>query len=221
MSWLKFGTFDGSPFQYSVQYTAARRAAFDNRNFHVANLDHNVDAYFLRPNFHLEPHFPWVALGSTHGRTYPGAKIDLAEPTLGLPFAMPALFALAVAGGGWAWLRAPALRVPLALTWLAVLPMAAALLAAIVTSHRYTADFCPWLIAGAALALAVLDAEAGWRRPAALGLAGALTAISVAVTLALALRFQGAEVWGVPAETKARYQAMRATADRFFGVTAP
>ncbi len=217
LSYLKFGTFDGSPLRFSVQYTPERLARFDGKNFHVVNVPHNFDVYFVRPDFRLEPNFPYLFLGASQGAGYPGAKIDLAEPTLALPFAMPALFALAVIGGAWASLYAPAARTSLALLTLGVAPMAIALLTAIVTSHRYTGDFCPILIASAAWGLAVLDAEAIWIRRVALVLISMLAAVAIFVTGAISLFFQGDYVWGVPDEVKQNYQHLRDRADHFFG----
>lgn len=218
MSYLKFKTFDGSPFRYSVQYTEERRAKFEGRNFHLANLPHNVDVYVLHPGFLLRPRFPYLLLYEDDRAAAPGARIDLEEPALGFPYAMPALFILAVLGGASAAWRAPILRPALGVLTLALAPMALALFTAVVTSHRYTADFCPFFIAAGAAGLAVWDAEPrlGWRRAFLAGLA-VLTMISIAVTLALTLRFQGEMVWGVPEEGKQNYERLRHAVDGFFG----
>jgi hypothetical protein len=173
--------------------------------------------YFVQPDFRLEPKFPYFLLGARHGFDYPGAKIDLAEPALALPFAMPALFALAVIGGGWALLYAPAVRPPFAMLALGVAPMSVALLTAIVTSHRYTGDFCPMLIACAAWGVAVFDAETPLLRRTALTLTSVLAALSIFITLAISLFFQGDYVWGVPDEMKQNYQHLRDRVDHFFG----
>lgn len=215
VSYLKFGTFDGSPLRYSVQYTPERVARFQGKNFHLANLRHNVDAYFLRPDYHFERHFPYFAFGGS-ARAYPESVIDLAEPTVPFPYAMPGLTALAVVGGLWALLFAPAARRPLAVLALGALPMALALFTAIVTSHRYTADFCPWLIASATFGLAVADAEAPrWRRGFLAGYS-LLALASILASLALALRFQGEMVWGVPDEMKQNYQHLRQRMEGLF-----
>jgi hypothetical protein len=44
-----------------------------------------------------------------------------------------------------------------------------------------------------------------------------LTALSIFVTLAISLFFQGEYVWGVPDEMKQNYQHLRDRADHFFG----
>jgi hypothetical protein len=134
---------------------------------------------------------------------------------------MPALFILATLAAAWAAAAAPGLRVPLALLGVAVAPVALALFTAIVTSHRYTGDFCPWLIAAGALGLAALDAEASRWRAAMLSVAALLTAWSAAVSMALALQYQGEMVWGVPDAAKQRYERLRAGADRLLGTAKP
>lgn len=212
MSYLKFGTFDGSPLRYSVQYTAERRAKFEDRNFHFSNLRHNLDTYLFRPDFHLGPRFPYFYIGGEI-RRYPEARIDLEEPALAFPYSMPGLFALATFGGAWALTWAPKIRRPILVLMAGVMPMALALFTAIVTSHRYTGDFCAFFIATGAWGLAVLDAEArGWRR-AFLAIASVLTALSIYVTLATALHFQGAVAWGVPAAAQQNYQQLRDRVD--------
>ncbi len=222
LSYLKFGTFDGSPFRYAVQYTPERRARFNDRNFHFSNLSHNFDTYFILPDYALRPNFPYVFFDPIErGINYPGAKIDLEELTLALPYSMPALVALALGGGLWAICFVPGFRRPLTVVAVASVPMTLALGMAIVTSHRYTGDFCPLLIVFGAAGLAVLDAERRRERRLALGATGALAAASIFVTLALSLRFQGELVWGVPDDAKRNYEALRQSADRFFGVKPP
>ncbi|MSU22439.1 MAG: hypothetical protein EXS32_01295 [Opitutus sp.] len=220
LSYLKFGTFDGSPLRYSVQYSPERLARFEGRNFHLANLRHNLDTYVFRPTFRLEPRFPYYYFSAKNNRAdYPEAKMDLLEATLGFPYAMPGLFVLALAGGAWAGWCAAQLRPALVVLWLGVLPMAAALFTAVVTSHRYTADFCPFFVASAVMGLAVLDTNSGWQRPIFLGTASLLTVLSVAMTLALSLHFQGQMVWGVPTEVQQNYQHLQQRVDAFFGST--
>ena len=218
LSYLKFGTFDGSPLRYSVQYSPERLARFEGKNFHLSNLRHNLDVYVFKPTFRLEPRFPYYYFSAKNNRAaYPEAKMDLLEAALGFPYAMPGLFVLALAGGAWAFWCAAGLRPALTVLWLGVLPMAAALFTAVVTSHRYTADFCPFFVASAAMGLAVLDSQAGWRRSIFLGAASLLTVLSVAMTLALSVLFQGQMVWGVPDDVKQNHQHLQKRVDTFFG----
>jgi hypothetical protein len=219
MSYLKFGTFDGSPFRYAVQYTPERRARFEDRNFHLGNLGHNADVYVFSADLAVNTRFPFFHFaGDGPGGIYPRLRIDLEEPAVSLPVTMPALFLLATAAGLWAALAAPGLRAPLVLLAIAVAPMALALLTAIVTSHRYTGDFCPWLIASAALGLAAIDANPSRWRPWLLGVITALTLWATAVNSGLALKFRGEMVWGIPDAGKQHYLELRDRVDRLLGV---
>lgn len=94
--------------------------------------------------------------------------------------------------------------------------MTIALLTAIVTSHRYTGDFCPFLIACAAWGIAAMDGETPIIRQGFLALTSLLTVASIFVTLAISLYFQGEYIWGVPDEIKHNYQQLRDRMDGFF-----
>ncbi len=219
LSYLKFRTFDGAPLKYHVQYDALRVAAIDGRNFHPENFRHNFDAYFWRPALAWRPGFPFLVHGPAPAETtYPRARIDLAEPTLALPYAMPALCLLAVVGGLFALVHWPAARGPLALVALAALPMALALCTAVAISHRYTADFCPPLLLAGAYGLQSLGLLPPARRRTALGLLAVAAAVSAGITLALALRFQGELVWGVSDAVRANYQMLRQAVDSALGL---
>lgn len=221
LSYLKFKSFDGAPLKYHVQYHPERLARIDGKNFHLANFRYNFDGYVWRPNFVFRPTFPYVFIAGRNPNDYPLAKIDLAEPTLALPYAMPGLVVLAVAGGLFALVRWPAARRPLGVLAVAALPMTAALFMAVAISQRYTADFCPALLIAAAFGLA--SAELLPRpllRPLRLGLA-ALTFVSILITAAITLHYQGEGVWGVPKEITDRYQALRKTVDTALGFNRP
>ncbi|HUR56747.1 MAG TPA: hypothetical protein VM029_03500 [Opitutaceae bacterium] len=218
MSYLKFGTFDGSPLRYSVQYTPERVAKFEGKNFHLTNLHRNLDTYVLQPDFSLRPVFPFFFIETINFRTYADARMDLEEPTLALPYAMPALFILALAGCGRAWLWAPRLRRPIAVVALGVLPMTLALFAAVVTSHRYTGDFCPFLIVCAALGLAVVDAESSRWRAGFQAIVTLLAVTGIAITFAIALYFQGEAVWGVPDKERQNYEQLQRRVNAILGL---
>lgn len=221
LSYLKFESFEGAPLRYHVQYDAARLAAIDGKNFHLANFRHDFDAYAWRPDFEFRPVFPYFYLQRGGAVAYPTARLDLAEPTLALPYAMPALCVLALGGlalAAAAWREA---RLPLAVLTAGTTPMALALFTAVAISHRYTGDFCAPLVALGAFGLVALDRlPAHVRRPARLALA-ALAGVGVLITLALALHYQGEGVWGVPDEFKARYQMLRQAVDSALGFSRP
>jgi hypothetical protein len=199
-----------------VQYNAARLARIDGKNFHAGNLHRNLDAYLLRPLWEFRPTFPFLYDRESPKHEYPGAKIDVGEPILGLPYAMPALFTLAVLGLTAAFWRHPPLRPALLSLGLAAVPLTLALLAAIATSHRYTADFCPFLLGAAAGGcLAVDDLPRRWRA-LVLALLGVLTVAAIYITLALTLHYQGEGVWGVPDNVRQDYQKLRLRVDHLF-----
>lgn len=218
LAYLKFGVFDPAPLSISRPYRNPERlAAIDGQSLHAVNLPFNFYTYLVRPNYRIEAGFPWIYLGSTvPGHYFPKAKIDLADHTLAITYAMPGLFTLATVGCLGAALLAPALRSAIGLVWLASLPMTLVLFAAVATAQRYTGDFCPLLITAASLALAALPrCPPPWQSvwpPIALvtGAAG------VAVTVALTLHYQGETLWGVPEPTRANYRQLRHTIDRCF-----
>jgi hypothetical protein len=220
LAWLKFGIFDPAPLRISRPYLGNDRlAAIDGKSFHLVNLPFNFHSYVSRPNLELKPNFPWIY----HGRAltaddFPRAKVDLPDHTVALTYASSSLFLPATLGSLAAVLFFPALLAPLGCLWLAALPMSLALFAAIATAQRYTGDFCPFLIAAAAVALATLDVRTltrtRWLRFTLI----ALTAASLAITGALTLHYQRAVVWGVPDTLRADYQQLRQRVDAFFGV---
>lgn len=212
-AYLKFGTFDGAPLALNRGYTAERMAAIDGKNMHLANIPFTLYSYLWFPNLRFEEKFPWIYLGSpAPRRDFPKAKMDLPDSTLAMPYSMPALMLLATAGAAAvAWRRREA-RLPLALAWLALAGPALILLPAIATAHRYTGDFCPFLIAAAVWPLARLDQWTGAWRGVALGVLAALAIWSSAVSLAFTLHYQREAVWGVPEEVRMEYRRWQ---DRF------
>jgi len=219
LSYLKFKSFDGAPLKYHVQYHPARLAHIAGKNFHVSNFRYNADGYLWRPNFLVRPTFPYFFAEGRNPNDYPGAKIDLAEPTLALPYAAPALVFLALCGGLVALVRWPGARTPLGLLACAAVPMSTALFLAVAISHRYTADFLPPLLIATTFGLA---AFALLPRPLARTLratAAILAVVGVLLTAALTLHYQGELVWGVPADVTSRYQSLRQSADTFLGLT--
>lgn len=214
IAYLKFHTLDPAPLKYHVQYTPARIAVFEGKNFHASNVALNLTTYVVEPNLHFAPHLPWIRFGSNHPqRVFPEAKMDLKEPTVAMPFAMPALFLLAIGGTVYVLLRSGALRSSIGLLCFGFAPVAAALLMAVASSHRYTGDFCPFLIASATLSVACIDAEATWFRRITLAALSVLAAYSFVVEASLAIHFQSELVWGVPPEVTKNLQRFQAWAD--------
>ncbi|MCX6955661.1 MAG: hypothetical protein NTV51_26250 [Verrucomicrobia bacterium] len=222
LSYLKFKTFDGAPLRYSRPYGPERLAKIDGKSFHAANVPYGFYTYFVRPNFRLEPKFPWFYIGSPQpGWEFPDKKIDLPDHTLAVSFAMPGLFLLASLGGLATALAFPATRSALLVTWIAVVPMSLALFAAIATAQRYTGDWIPFLACAGAFGLAGLI-SAPFRLRLAFGALLALaTLAAVLLTFALTLHYQRAVVWGIEEEVRQSYQEIRQRIDAAFGQSAP
>jgi hypothetical protein len=221
LSYLKFRSFDGAPLRYHVQYHPERIAAIAGRNFHAGNLPYGFANYAWRPNFELRATFPYFFIHGCDPALYPGARIDLAEDVLPLPYSMPALVFLAgvaVAAALYCW---PAARRPLAVVAAGTAPMALALCAAVAVSQRYTADFIPALLTAAAFGTAALAIPGPGTRRSLGAIAAGLTVLAIGVTLAVTLHFQGEVVWGVPADVKARYLAWRQAMDLLLGFSRP
>lgn len=217
LSYLKFRNFEGIPFRYYIQFDAARLANIRGSNFHLTNLPFNTYTYILRPNVQFQSRFPWFYQGHSKPKPlFPEARSDYSDRTLAMPYAMPVLFVLASAGCALAWFALPRARITIALTWLAILPMGLALLAAINTAHRYTSDFVPFLFCAAAFGgLAVESISSRWRTVCR-SLLVLATVWATMLSFAFALHYQGYLVWGVADEARARYTHLRQRVDAFF-----
>ena len=213
VGYLKFGVFDGSPFEYSAQYDATRLARFDNRKFHLLNVTYTADAYLLRPHLQARQHFPWLRIDRLPRGTHPRARMDHLEPTAGLPYTMSALVGLAVFGAAVSLRRRSAPRRDLVLLGLGFAPQAAAMLCTVVVSQRYTGDFVPLLIAAGATGLAAVDGAPTGRRRTGLAVLLVLAAWSVVANMSLALWYQGEGVWGVPDDVKQNYHRLQQRID--------
>jgi hypothetical protein len=218
LSYLKFKSFEGAPLKYHVQYQEGRLAAIDGKNFHLSNFRFNFDSYIWRPDFVVRKNFPFFYIHNVHERVYQNVKNDLFEPTLALPYAMPALAFLSLVGGTLAFAIWPEVRAALGVIAVAGSIMSLALFTAIAVSHRYTADFCPLLILVGAFGLQSLEwLNNVWRR-VFMTFTILLTILGLGITIALTLHYQGALVWGVPEDAKARYESLRTSVDRLLGL---
>ena len=147
--------------------------------------------------------------------------MDLPDHTLAVPYAMPSLFALATLGCAGAALVFPRARVRIGVLWIAALPMSLALLAAVATAQRYTGDFVPFLICAAGFGLAAVENAGAGLRTLFRVLTGIATAVAMFVTIAITVHYQGETLWGVPEETRTRYQNLRRSIDAAFGHETP
>ena len=213
VSYLKFGTIEGCPLRYNVQYSAAQLAVLGHRNFHVSNLRFNTDTYLRRPIFELRDEFPYIYREFIDRRAYPESRIAYRDPVLAIPWSMPALFILATAGSVLAFAIAPSSRRALRTLWAAGMIAALAMLTAVAVTHRYTADFVPFLISAAAFGLVAIERLPATLRVAARSAVILSVLVGTAVTLAITLHNQGKEVWGVPDEVRVNYAALRRAVD--------
>lgn len=219
LSYLKFRSFEGAPLRYHEQYNPGRLARFQGKSFHVSNIPLNASAYLLRPGWGLRPHFPYLTTRAHEPGPGSIAKMDLAEPMLGLPFAMPGLFWLALAGFLGAFCKHRRLRPLVLVLIVGGLPMVLAMLAAVASSQRYTADFLPILVCGAALGTAMLDGARPSLRSLGRPLAGTLTGLAILITLALTVRYQGELVWSIPESVARDYRKLGHTVDDLLGIS--
>ena len=215
LSYLKFKSFEGAPLRHHVQYHADRLANIGGSNFHLTNIPYGFASYCWRPNFVLRPTFPYFYIQGHDPGEYPGSRIDLAENTLALPYAMPPLVFLASVAGWCAIGRWPASRLALGTLAAGTLPMAAALCSAIAISQRYTADFVPFLVTAAAFGLTGIAILPKTARRFLHATTAVLAVAAMLITLAITLHYQGEGVWGVPDETRGLYQSLRQQFDAF------
>jgi len=219
VGYLKFGVFDGCPLRFHVQYieAPARLARIGNKQFFLQNVPYNQDAYLTGRHFRVDHHFPWFhGLNPADTSPHSRAHMDVTEPTVAMPIAMPALFWLALSGIVFCLLAGGALREAAGVLAVAVVPLTAALLAAVAVSQRYTGDFVPFLILASALGLAGLCAKAG-RFSSLLAIPVLLLVLlSCAITGALAINYQGCEVWGVEKQAQERYERLKQKTDQLF-----
>ena len=211
LSYAKFRTIEGCPLRLNVQYTEHRLAKIDGQQFHAANLPYGLSSYLLHPNVEITRHFPWLYIGpAVQRRDFPQAKIDFPDRALALPLGMTGLFVLATLACAATAAKPSAARVPILVLWAAIVPCALAMFAAIATSERYTGDFCPFLFCAAAFGLAAPR----WRPLTTAALAAA-TLWACVLTWAVTIHYQGAMVWGVPADVTQSYQQLRQRVDNF------
>lgn len=221
VSYIKFGTIEGCPLRFNVQYPPEKLEVLGHRNFHLSNLRFNTDAYLLRPSFSVSGNFPYVFREYLDRKQYPESRMAYRDQTLAMPWSMPGLFALACAGSILAAVILPVFRLPLALLWVAAIPAAVAMLTAVAVTQRYTADFCPFLIASAAFGVAGIDQLRRIPRGAIYLAATTLGVLGVGVTFALTLHNQREIAWGVPEEFRSDYRDMQQRIDAFISVPQP
>jgi hypothetical protein len=209
ISYLKFHTFDGMPLRYNIQFleNPGRIGRINGEELHAGNIRLNADAYFGTFTGVFTRHFPFIRDQGVVIDKYPGTVYDLNEPILAIPYSMPGLALLSLMGVALGAFTEQYFRRALIALGVAFVPMALVLFMAVVSSQRYTGDFVPALVIAASIGLALSDTRTWrvWLQMSAMPFALA----SVFVTFALALRYQGEEVWGVPDSAKSHYRQIK------------
>ncbi|MFA5264887.1 MAG: hypothetical protein WC378_13770 [Opitutaceae bacterium] len=217
LGYLKFRDFGGCPLKYHVQYTPERLANIEGKAFHLANIPFCFNTYVTVQNFSVTRDFPFYYIGGGYSPSYYfKPRIDVAEPTVAFPWAMPSLFMLASLGSVYVLLRAPRLLPYSAVLWVALLPMSLAMFCAAAVSQRYTADFCTFLVCASCVSLAALSGCLERLRRTVIVIVFALTLLSILITYAITIQNQGAGVWGVPDEVPAHYKHLKKQMNELF-----
>jgi hypothetical protein len=216
ISYLKFHTFDGMPLRYNVQFleNPGRLGHIHGEELHAGNIRLNADAYFGSFTGVFTPQFPYIRDQGVMIDKYPGTVYDLNEPILAIPYCMPGLALLSLMSVALGAFTHQYFRRALIALGMAFVPVALVLFMAVVSSQRYTADFVPALVIAAGIGLAVSDVRP-WRTWLQMS-AIPFTLASVFVTFALALHYQGEEVWGVPDSAKSHYRHIKSWFDEGF-----
>lgn len=222
LSYLKFGTFDGAPLRYNRLYTPERLARFGGRNFYLTNIPWGAYSYLQRPNFRLEPHFPYLFMTTRAApKAFPEAKVDLPDYLLPIPYSMPALTLLAIVGAAIAAIRFRPSRLPLLVFWLAGIPPTLALFAAVAIAQRYSGDFCPLLISSAVFGIAAFDTPRGQAWRMVRWLIAIVTLFNVLITSALIFDYDANWAPALPPELRARAQTFGERIDHWVGSRRP
>jgi hypothetical protein len=197
------------PLRYNIQFleNPGRIGRINGEELHAGNIRLNADAYFGTFTGVFTRHFPFIRDQGVVIDKYPGTVYDLNEPILAIPYSMPGLALLSLMGVALGAFTEQYFRRALIALGMAFVPMALVLFMAVVSSQRYTGDFVPALVIAASIGLALSDTRTWrvWLQMSAMPFALA----SVFVTFALALRYQGEEVWGVPDSAKSHYRQIK------------
>jgi hypothetical protein len=216
VSYAKFGTVDAMPLRYHVQFmmVPGRLLRIDGSDFHIENVQPNAAAYFYSFNAKLSTAFPYLVERGVDRSLYPHSKLDLTEPVLAIPYAMPGLTLMSLLGVLAGAARGGIRRQLVIATGLSVAPVAAVLLLAVACSNRYTCDFIPALSV-----LSMVGMSSTGRVPmrrAVIAIIGLATAAAMAVNLLAGFNYQGVTVGNVPDEAIQHYQAIAHQFDSWF-----
>jgi hypothetical protein len=195
----KFGTWlNPAPYQYHVQYDAARLARIEGNINHISNVPFNLSAYFGPTRIQLGKSFPWFSLTSRGPDPGSTAKIDLIERYSSIPAAMPALAALSILGIVFA-VKSRAHRRALPVL-IAAFTAACLILTNAYITYRYVHDYYPFLVIAAILGVGAIRSISSKRLRLTAWILIAVAGIwSIAANFAFTLRWQREDFWPEPA----------------------
>jgi len=206
----KFDTWlDPAPYQYHVQYDAARMARMGGKINHLSNIPFGLNAYLNPDRVRFTRSFPWVEMVVTGPGPGSAAKIDSIADYSSIPDGMPALSILSILGVGFAVkVRRRALPI-----LAAALAAGCLILPNSYIAYRYLHDFYPFLVMAAILGVAALQSISA--RPLRLAIGALIAAAgiwSIGVNFAFALKWQRELFWTEPA-AKAAFLRFRHRVD--------
>jgi hypothetical protein len=195
LNYWKFGTMlTSQPIALNKQYDKERVQRVRGDLFSLYNLPLTLSTYLSPANIEFAGTFPWMFLtqGDPWLRSrFPEAHFDYAEPFASLPAAMPELLLAAIAGTALCLSRRRKefreFRAPIC----GALAGCALMFTWGVITYRYLHDMFPWLVLGAAIAVAYLPSIPG--KSLRRGLAGlfvAATLYAMCANFAFAFRWQ-------------------------------
>ncbi len=200
VNWAKFR----HPYLFPIEdqvftgLSRSRRAAIEANGgdlFSPSLIWSTTAAYFRPDGIHVSSLFPFISLPAEPAAAHRGAVFDLAYRTGSIVSFMPGLVGLSVWGVVSAVRRHGPLRVDhlrLPLLGLALIP--GGIMFGAYISHRYTAEFVPFLTLAGALGLVDVARRLGGgradRRHLVLGALGLLAAFGIAANLAVAVSTQ-------------------------------
>ena len=195
LNYWKFGVvFTSQPIALNKQFDRERVQRVKGNLFSPYNVPLTLSTYFAPSNIEFAGTFPWFFL--TMGdpwlaSRFPEAHFDTTEPFASLPAAMPELLFAAIAGTALCLARRRKefreYRAPV----FGSLAGCALIFTFGYISYRYLHDMFPWLVLGAAMAVAYLPSISG--KSLRRGLAGlfvAATLYAMCANFAFAYRWQ-------------------------------
>lgn len=196
----KFGTWlNPAPYQYHVQYDAARLARIEGNINHISNIPFDLSAYFGPTRIELGKSFPWFRMTGRGPSPGSAAKIDRIERYSSVPAAMPALAMLSILGIVFAGKNRASSRRRALPVLIAAFTAACLILTNAYITYRYVHDYYPFLVIAAILGIGAIQSISSKRhRLTAWILIAAAGIWSMGANFAFALSWQREDFWPEP-----------------------